>query len=162
MKRETKETRVRDLDAILKDNDTFILFDYKKMSVAQSVNQEPVGQESAAEQAPVSATVVAQAPAEPVFDPRQPVLFSKLELIKYVEPKFPRTTGDRTYDGWVDVEYRIGADGKPRNIEVIGSSLPRRFEAPSINAVKKWRFEPYVVNGVAVAIYSGVRLRFSN
>jgi large subunit ribosomal protein L10 len=38
MKRQTKETRVRDLDAILKDNDTYILFDYKKMTVAQSVS----------------------------------------------------------------------------------------------------------------------------
>ena len=35
MKREAKETRVRDLDGILKDHDTFILFDYKKMSAAQ-------------------------------------------------------------------------------------------------------------------------------
>ncbi len=37
MKRETKETRVKDMDAILKDNDTFILFDYKKLTAAQSV-----------------------------------------------------------------------------------------------------------------------------
>ncbi len=37
MKRETKETRVRDVDAILKANDTFILFDYKKLTAAQSV-----------------------------------------------------------------------------------------------------------------------------
>jgi large subunit ribosomal protein L10 len=37
MKRQTKETRVRELDEILKANNSFILFDYKKMSVAQSV-----------------------------------------------------------------------------------------------------------------------------
>ena len=37
MKRQTKETRVREIDEIFKANDTFILFDYNKMSVAQSV-----------------------------------------------------------------------------------------------------------------------------
>ena len=37
MKREIKETRVGEIDAIFKANDTVILFDYTKMSVAQSV-----------------------------------------------------------------------------------------------------------------------------
>jgi len=37
MKRQVKETRVREMDGILKANDTFILFDYKKLSAAQSV-----------------------------------------------------------------------------------------------------------------------------
>jgi large subunit ribosomal protein L10 len=37
MKRQIKETRVGEIDAILKSNDTVILFDYTKMSVAQSV-----------------------------------------------------------------------------------------------------------------------------
>lgn len=37
MKRQVKETRIREMDGILKDNDTFILFDYKKLSAAQSV-----------------------------------------------------------------------------------------------------------------------------
>jgi large subunit ribosomal protein L10 len=37
MKREDKEQRVGELADILKSNDTFILFDYNKMTVAQSV-----------------------------------------------------------------------------------------------------------------------------
>jgi len=37
MKRQVKEIRVREIDAIFKANDTFILCNYNKMSVAQSV-----------------------------------------------------------------------------------------------------------------------------
>jgi len=38
MKRETKETRINELVDILKSNETFYLFDYNKMTVAQSVD----------------------------------------------------------------------------------------------------------------------------
>jgi large subunit ribosomal protein L10 len=37
MQRQTKENRVREIDEILRTNTTFILFDHRKMSVAQSV-----------------------------------------------------------------------------------------------------------------------------
>jgi large subunit ribosomal protein L10 len=38
MKRDTKETRISELVDILKSNETFFLFDYNKMTVAQSVD----------------------------------------------------------------------------------------------------------------------------
>jgi len=125
--------------------------------VAAAVEQ---GSSAAPAGAPIAR--VAEEPAAPVFDPREPVQLSELEFVKYAEPKFPRSPDGRNYDGWVDVEFRVGTDGKTRNIEVIGSDLPTRFEGPSINAVKKWRFEPYEVNGAPVAVFSAVRLRFAN
>jgi len=38
MKRETKETRIKELVDILNSNETFYLFDYNKMTVAQAVD----------------------------------------------------------------------------------------------------------------------------
>lgn len=98
--------------------------------------------------------------AAPEIDPREPVALSELIFENYTEPRFPRGGGLSNMSGWVDLEFRVGTDGKTRNIEVIGSNLPERFEAPSIAAVKKWRFEPYLSDGQPAAVYSAVRLRF--
>jgi protein TonB len=123
-----------------------------------------------------------------VFNARQSVPLSELEFTKYVEPKYPRdrqrqsirtrpyngwmdkyprggqgqSIRNQVYNGWVDVEFRVGTDGRPRNVEIIGSDLPTRFESPSLTAVNKWRFKPYEHDGEAVAVYSAARLRFEN
>jgi len=99
---------------------------------------------------------------ESVFDPREPVQLSELEFVTFVEPSAPRGIGQRTVDGWVDIEFRVGTDGATRNIDVIGSSVSPRFEAAAVNAVERWRFEPYLNDGEPVAVYSAVRLRFTN
>jgi TonB family protein len=95
-------------------------------------------------------------------DSYETVALSKFEFIRYVEPEYPSQSTGRSVSGWVDVTFTVGKDGKPSDIQVIGSDLPNRFEAPSITAVKRWRFEPYAPNGLAEVAKSAVRLRYSN
>jgi TonB family protein len=96
-----------------------------------------------------------------VVPPPDSVALSELQFIEYTEPKFPRS-GNRRYDGWVDVEFQVRADGLPRYIEVVDTNLPGKFEASSIEAVQQWRFEPYVHEGTPISVNSAVRLRFAN
>ncbi len=111
---------------------------------------------------PAAAEIVGPMPVYVPPPPPESVALSDLEFIKYVEPRYPRSSIDRRYEGWVDVEFRVGADGLPQDIRVVGSNLPTKFEGTSVAAVEKWRFEPYLHEGEVIAVNSAVRLRYAN
>jgi TonB family protein len=90
-------------------------------------------------------------------DPDGPLPLSALEFARYVEPEFPELRGQGS--GWVDVSFSVDERGRTAAVEVTDSSLPRRFNRAALNAVNKWRFEPYQRNGAAVTVDSAVRLR---
>jgi TonB family protein len=96
------------------------------------------------------------------FDPNEPVLLSELEFIKFVEPRYPNRTLNRSYDGTVEVVFRVSAEGRTFDVEVSETDLPRRFKSPSVAAVKKWRFQPYLNDGQPVEVISRVLLRYAN
>jgi len=96
------------------------------------------------------------------FDPNEPVPLSELEFVKFVEPRYPNMTLNRSYNGAVEVVFRVSADGSTYDVEVVETDLPGRFNSPSVTAVKKWRFQPYLNDGQPVEVSSRVRLRYAN
>ncbi len=96
------------------------------------------------------------------FDPNEPVPLSELEFIKFVEPRYPKTMLNRSYNGTVEVVFRVSAEGRTFDVEVGEIDLPGRFKSPSVAAVKKWRFQPYLNDGQPVEVFSRVRLRYAN
>jgi len=98
----------------------------------------------------------------PAFDPNEAVALSELEFVKYVEPQYPSSSLGRRYEGTVVVEFRVDTEGSTFDIEVVENALPGRFRSPSIAAVKKWRFKPYLNDGRPVEVLSRVSLRFAN
>ncbi len=127
----------------------------------QPIIDQPIA-EGSSEEGPIIEEPVAQELAAAAPPPPDSVALSELEFVEYAEPKFPRSGSSRRYDGWVDVNFQVRADGHPRFIEVVGSNLPGKFEAASIEAVQQWRFVPYVHEGTPIAVNSAVRLRFAN
>ena len=127
----------------------------------QPIADEPVA-EGPSEEGSVVEEPLVQQMAAVTPPPPDSVALSELEFIEYAEPKFPRSGSSRRYDGWVDVNFQVRADGQPRFIEVVGSNLPGKFEAASIEAVQQWRFVPYVHEGTPISVNSAVRLRFAN
>ncbi|UTW55889.1 energy transducer TonB [Kordiimonas sp. SCSIO 12610] len=67
-----------------------------------------------------------------------------------VEPQFPRKAAERGITGWTVVEFTVTAAGNIENAVVIDAEPKGYFEAASLKAVKKFRYKPQVVNGVAV------------
>jgi protein TonB len=116
----------------------------------------PAVQASAAEQGATGQQ------SEPDFDPNEQVPLAELEFVRFVEPEYPARALNRRYDGAVVVEFRVNTEGKTRDIEIVESELPSRFNSPSVAAVKKWRFEPYLREGQPVEVSSRVRLRYAN
>jgi len=90
----------------------------------------------------------------------KPVPASALKISTYVAPAFPPRANERNIQGWVDVEFTVGTDGKTRNIVVTDASHDTMFRREATEAVSKWQFEPRVFMGRAIEQTSYTRIRF--
>ena len=90
----------------------------------------------------------------------KPVPASALKIATYVAPTFPARANERNLEGWVDIEFTVGTDGKTRNISVTEASHDSLFRREATEAVGKWQFEPRVFMGRAIEQSSYTRIRF--
>jgi len=78
-----------------------------------------------------------------------------------VDPQYPPKARQRRIEGYVDIEFTIGPAGSVQNPRVIGASPPSVFDQAALRAVRRWRYNPKVVDGTAVERRGvKVRLRF--
>ena len=101
---------------------------------------------------------------------RPPSLLSQLEpvslpedlsqglLVQKVLPSYPEPALKAGLQGAVVLQAWIGRDGSIRDLKLIGGSL--LLGQAAVNAVKQWRYRPYVRNGVAVEAETYVTVNF--
>nr|WP_170883596.1 energy transducer TonB [Vibrio ostreicida] len=68
-----------------------------------------------------------------------------------VEPRYPTKAKKRRVEGYVVLVFTIDPTGKPVDIQISDASPKRMFEREAITALKKWRYQPKLVDGVAVS-----------
>jgi TonB family protein len=90
----------------------------------------------------------------------KPVPASALKVATYVAPAFPQRANLRSMEGWVDIEFTVGTDGRTRNVVVTDASHDSLFRKEATDAVGKWQFEPRVFMGRAIEQSSYTRIRF--
>jgi TonB family protein len=90
----------------------------------------------------------------------KPIPASALKISTYVAPDYPQRATERSIQGWVDVEFTVGTDGKTRNIVVTDASHETMFRREATEAVEKWQFEPRVFMGRPIEQTSFTRIRF--
>ncbi len=90
----------------------------------------------------------------------KPVSASALKLATYVAPAYPARASERNLEGWVDIEFTVGTDGKTRNIVVTDASHETIFRREAMDAISKWQFEPRIFMGRAIEQTSFTRIRF--
>jgi TonB family protein len=90
----------------------------------------------------------------------KPVPASALKIATYVAPEFPQRASERNLEGWVDIEFTVGTDGKTRNVVVTDASHETMFRREATEAVEKWEFEPRTFMGRAIEQTSYTRIRF--
>lgn len=76
--------------------------------------------------------------------------------VAYVPPDYPPRAAARGIEGWVDVEFMVGADGQPRSARVVNASPRGVFDSAALDAVAKWRYEAPTAGEQRVAL----RVRF--
>ena len=79
-------------------------------------------------------------------------LASQLKKIRNVPPDYPDAALSGKLSGVVTVEFTVGTNGEPRDVRVTDASPPGVFDKSAITAVKRWRYNPVMVNGTAVEI----------
>ncbi len=78
-----------------------------------------------------------------------------------VDPDYPPKARQRRIEGYVDIEFTIGPAGTVKNPTVIAAHPPSSFERSARRAVRRWRYNPKIEDGVAVERQGvKVRLRF--
>ncbi len=75
-----------------------------------------------------------------------------------VDPDYPPRAKQRGIEGYVDLQFTISAVGTVQGAQVIGSEPAYIFDRAALRAVRKWKYNPRIVNGVAAA-RAGVQVR---
>ena len=77
-----------------------------------------------------------------------------------VDPEYPARAQQQGIRGFVDVEFTISPVGTVVDVKILKSKPPRVFDRAAVQAVRRWKYNPPIRNGVAVA-QPGVRTRFT-
>lgn len=115
---------------------------------------EPAAPPPQASVAPVQPPPVAAAPVAPVGETRS------ARPLRQVSPEFPADAARRRQEGWVELRFTIGVDGRVSNVQVVRSQPQRVFDRAAISAIERWTFEPALRNGEPVPTQAARRLEF--
>ena len=106
-----------------------------------------------------TAPVLATTPAPPPKRTRVPARIAEANLVYDVPPTYPPEAGRERIEGIVVLMAVIGKDGTIRDVRV-ESGLPLLAQA-AIEAVKQWRYRPYLLNGEPVEVDSQITINFN-
>jgi len=80
-------------------------------------------------------------------------------LIKRTKPAYPSASKKAKEEGVVTVAAIIGMDGKIHDLEVLASPSSQLAES-AVNAMSKWEYKPYLMNGEPVEVDTLVEVRY--
>ena len=124
---------------------------------APKTAQENPGPASASQTA--AATSQAASPTPSADHPSPPQ--ADLKLIHYVAPEYPAAARARTLAGSVVVAYTVDAQGATRHVRVVSAEPAGIFNHDAVNAVRRWRYAPVMVDNAAVAVATRTTIRFN-
>ena len=80
-------------------------------------------------------------------------------LVHDVTPEYPPEAGRARIEGTVVLQAVIGKDGSVEDVQV-KSGLPVLAQA-AINAVRQWRYRPYLLNGEPIEVDTQITINFT-
>jgi TonB family protein len=109
--------------------------------------------------APSRATSGAQNSAATKSEPES--LASKLKRTRYQAPEYPERALAQKISGAVTLEFIVNTKGEPTDVRVVSAEPAGTFDRAAIAAVKRWRYEPVLVDNVAQEVSNRTVIRFS-
>ncbi|RSL15148.1 TonB family protein [Edaphobacter aggregans] len=116
----------------------------------------------------VSATAAKVTPPPAAVPPAAPptskaVFVSASTLTRYViaapKPTYPQVAHFQRTEGDVMVRALIAEDGKIENVTAV--SGPAGLQQAAVDAMRNWRYRPYLMNGKAVEVMTYINFHFS-
>jgi protein TonB len=80
-------------------------------------------------------------------------------VLKKVSPEYPQDAKKDHIQGAVELQVVVDKKGNVANIKVVGG--PERLVPASINAVKQWKYRPYLLNGDPMEVETKVTVNFT-
>jgi TonB family protein len=80
-------------------------------------------------------------------------------LLKQVPPVYPVEAKQAGIQGAVVLNIVVNKEGVPENLSVV--SGPRELQKSAIDAVRQWRYKPYLLNGDPIEVTSTVTITYS-
>jgi protein TonB len=78
-----------------------------------------------------------------------------------IQPDYPIQARQKRIEGWVDVQFTVGADGSVRDPVVLSAEPKAIFDRAALQAVKGWKYNPKIQDGKPVERRDlRVRIRF--
>jgi TonB family protein len=92
---------------------------------------------------------------------RVPAAPGELELVRSRSPIYPQAAVRKGTEGWVEVEMIVDREGVPRELTVIGEEPAGVFGRAAADAVERYRYQPFVLDGVTYERLLRVRMEFA-
>jgi TonB family protein len=77
---------------------------------------------------------------------------------KIILPAYPAVAWQKNVQGRVTLKALISKDGRLRNIRLVGP--PSLLSGSVLEAVKKWRYQPKIENGMAIEVETQIAIDF--
>ena len=77
-----------------------------------------------------------------------------------VQPQYPQMAKIARVQGPVVLAAVIGKDGAIQNLRVVSTASPL-LNAAAVDAVKQWRYKPYILNGEPVEVDTTITVNFT-
>ncbi len=94
-------------------------------------------------------------PAMPIVPPSDPI-----PLVRFA-PRYPQRALLRHVEGSVTLNFTITADGTVSDPEVLKAEPVGYFEQAALRAIRRWKFQPKVEDGIAVSRSASQTIRFT-
>lgn len=87
----------------------------------------------------------------PIFNEQQFKNSSKQPPLRIhkVDAKYPKEAYEKGIEGWVWLEFDVDKSGAVKDVDIIDAFPNKTFNRAIYNAVRRWRYEPYTINGKA-------------
>ena len=94
------------------------------------------------------------------WEPGDPAAEGEAIPIVRIDPQYPREALMDGAEGYVKFEVLIGPDGSVLDVKVTEAAPGRIFVRNAVRAVRRWKFKPRVIDGVAVERWAKTSIVF--
>jgi protein TonB len=121
----------------------------------QAIQQAAAARKSVPSRATSGAQNSAATKPEPVD------LASKLKRVRSIEPEYPERALTQRIGGAVTVEFTVNTKGEPTDVRVVSAEPAGMFDRSAMAAVKRWRYNPVVVDNVPQEVPARAVIKFN-
>jgi TonB family protein len=89
-----------------------------------------------------------------------PSLTQEPEVIKRFPPDYPGDAAEKGIEGAVDLSFVVSPAGDVHDVTVVHAEPSAIFNRAATTAVRRWKYQPRKVNGVAVEAHVQLRMTF--